>query len=106
MEIILNSSNFKKEVLESKEGVLVDFWAPWCGPCRILGPVIEELSEEWSGKGVKICKVNVDEESALAGQYGVMSIPTMVFFKNGKAVGQMVGAQPKEKIEQELKKYF
>lgn len=104
MELTLTNSNFKKEVLESKEGVLVDFWAPWCGPCRILGPVIEELAEEWGGKGVKIGKVNVDEEPALAGSYGVMSIPTMVFFKNGKAINQMVGAQPKEKIEQELKK--
>lgn len=104
MEITLTSENFKKEVLESKEVVLVDFWAPWCGPCRMLGPVIEELAQEWSGKGVKIGKVNVDEESVLAGGYGVMSIPTLIFFKNGKVVNQMMGAQSKEKIETELKK--
>lgn len=104
MEITLTNDNFKKEVAESKEVVLVDFWAPWCGPCRMLGPVIEELAEEWSGKGVRVGKVNVDENSSLAQQYNVMSIPTLIFFKNGKAVNQMVGAQPKEKIEQELKK--
>lgn len=104
MEIILTPENFNKEILESKDVALVDFWAPWCGPCRMLGPVIEELAEEWSGKGVRVGKVNVDENSSLAQQYNVMSIPTLVFFKNGKAVNQMVGAQAKEKIEQELKK--
>lgn len=104
MELILIAENFKKEVLESKEPVLVDFWAPWCGPCRALAPVIEELAEEWSDKGVKIGKVNVDEEPALAGQYGVMSIPTLIFLKNGKVISQMTGAQSKEKIETELKK--
>lgn len=104
MELTLTSKNFNKEVLESKGATLVDFWAPWCGPCRMLGPVIEELAEEWSGKSVKVGKVNVDENSSLAQQYNVMSIPTLIFFKNGKAVNQMVGAQAKEKIEQELKK--
>ncbi len=104
MELILTDANFKKEVLESKGAVLVDFWAPWCGPCRMLGPVIEELAEEWKGKGVKINKVNVDEYPALAGQYGVMSIPTLLFFKGGKVVNQMTGVQPKEKITEALKK--
>lgn len=104
MVLTLTSENFNKEVLENKEVVLVDFWAPWCGPCRMLGPVIEELAEEWSGKGVKIGKVNVDENSVLTQQYNVMSIPTLIFFKNGKAVNQMVGAQSKEKIVEELKK--
>jgi len=104
MEIILTEKNFEKEIIKSNEAALVDFWAPWCGPCRILGPVIEELAEEWSSKGVKIGKVNVDEEPSLAGTYGVMSIPTMVFFKNGKAINQMVGAQPKEKINAEIQK--
>ncbi len=106
MEIILTVKNFDKEVIKSNEVILVDFWAPWCGPCRMLSPVIEELAQEWSGKGVKIGKVNVDEEPALASQYGIMSIPTLIFFKNGKAINQTVGAQAKEKIETELKKYL
>ncbi|MBI2099248.1 thioredoxin [Candidatus Uhrbacteria bacterium] len=104
MEIVLTEKNFDQEVIKSNEIVLVDFWAPWCGPCRMLGPVIEELAKEWSGKGVKIGKVNVDEEPALARDYGIMSIPTLIFFKNGKSVNQTVGAQAKEKIEAELKK--
>lgn len=104
MELILTNENFDQEVLKAKEVVLVDFWAPWCGPCRMLGPVIAELAEEWGGKGVRVGKVNVDENSSLAQQYNVMSIPTLIFFKNGKVVNQMVGAQVKEKIEQELNK--
>ena len=106
MELTLTADNFKKEVLESKELVLVDFWAAWCGPCRAVAPVIENIAEAWSGKGVRVGKLNVDEHPTVAGQYGIMSIPTLVFFKNGKVVGQMVGAQSKEKIEQEFKKYL
>ena len=106
MELTLTDKNFGKEILESKEIVLVDFWAPWCGPCLAVAPIISALAEEWSGKGVKVGKLNVDEHPALAGQFGVMSIPTLIFFKNGKAAGTLVGSQSKEKINQELKKFI
>lgn len=97
--IELTSSNFD----QVKEGVaLVDFWAPWCGPCRMLAPVIDELASEFEGKA-KICKVNTDEEQDLAVQYGVRSIPTMLFFKNGELVGQMIGAQSKQAISEKIK---
>ncbi len=97
--IELTSSNFD----QVKEGVaLVDFWAPWCGPCRMLAPVIDELASEFEGKA-KICKVNTDEEQDLAVQYGVRSIPTMLFFKNGELVGQMIGAQSKQTISEKIK---
>lgn len=94
-DINFTDSDFQKEVLERKEPVVVDFWAPWCGPCRIVGPIIEELAKEYAGK-VKIGKINVDENSQTAGEYGVMSIPSIVFFKNGQPMKTMVGAQSKE----------
>lgn len=89
--------NFEKEVLQSDVPVLVDFWATWCGPCQMVLPIIEELSEELTG--VKIGKVNVDEEMELAKQYRVMSIPTLIVFKDGKKVNMAVGAQGKEEIK-------
>lgn len=100
----MTNDNFKKEVLEAKEVVLVDFWAPWCGPCRAVAPIIEQISEEWSDKGVKVGKLNVDEHPTIAGQFGVMSIPTLIFFKNGKVAGTLVGSQTKDKINDQLKK--
>lgn len=92
----LTESDFDSEVLESEQTVLVDFYADWCGPCKMLSPVIEEIAAEQTN--VKICKVNVDDESGLAQRYGVMSIPTMIVVKNGKVVERVTGALPKAKI--------
>lgn len=91
MEITLNSSNFDAEVMKSDMPVLVDFWATWCGPCRMVGPVIEELAQEYDGKA-KICKVNVDENGPISATYGIVSIPTVLLFKDGKVVDKLVGA--------------
>jgi thioredoxin 1 len=97
--IELNSSNFDETI---KEGVvMVDFWAPWCGPCRMIAPIIDELAEEYEGKA-KIAKVNTDEEQDIAIRYGIRSIPTILFFKDGQLVDQMVGAAGKDVFKQKL----
>jgi thioredoxin 1 len=93
----LDEKNFEAEVLKSSLPVLVDFWAEWCGPCKMIAPVIDQLSIELQGK-MKVGKVNVDEASELAGQFSVMSIPTLLIFKGGKPVDQIVGALPKDKL--------
>lgn len=100
-ELNFTNSNFKEEVLLSKEPVLVDFWATWCGPCRMMGPVVEELANDYAGK-VKVGKVNVDEQPELAQEYGIMSIPTIIIFKEGKIVNQLVGARAKSELENVL----
>jgi len=94
----LTDSNFKKEVLESELPVLVDFWAAWCTPCRMVTPIIEELAKEYDSK-VKIGKIDVDENPDTASRYGIMSIPTLMFFKKGKAMEQIVGAPNKSELK-------
>lgn len=97
-ELKITRENFENEVMKSNISVLIDFWAPWCGPCRMMGPIIEQLAEEYEGKA-KVCKVNVDEEGELSQAFGVMSIPTIVLVKDGKVVKQAVGARPKAEVE-------
>ena len=96
---MITDQNFKHDVLENKLPVVVDFWAPWCMPCRIVSPTIEQLADEYSGK-VVVGKMNVDENTNTAGEFGVMSIPTVMVFKNGKPFKSLVGAQGKDKYKQ------
>jgi len=96
--IELNDSIFEQEVIESDTPVLVDFWAPWCGPCRTLAPLVEELAESYSGK-IKVGKVNVDDNQETTVKFGIRSIPTLILFKGGKAVDQVIGAVPKSELE-------
>ena len=94
--ININKNNFRNEVLDSEKPVLLDFWASWCGPCRMVSPIVDEIAAERGD--IKVGKVNVDEERELAGQFGVMSIPTLAVIKGGRVVNQMVGARPKSQI--------
>jgi len=100
--VTLTSGNFTAEVVNSSVPVLVDFWAPWCGPCRMVGPIVDEIADELAGK-VKVCKVNVDEQGELAQKFGVMSIPTLIVFKDGKVAKTSVGSKPKQVILDMLK---
>ena len=97
-ELKITRENFENEVMKSNIPVLIDFWAPWCGPCQMMGPIIEQLAEEYEGKA-KVGKVNVDEEGELSQAFGVMSIPTIVLVKDVKVVKQAVGARPKTEVE-------
>jgi thioredoxin 1 len=107
MDIVhLNDTNFKKEALESGLPVLADFWAVWCGPCKMIAPLLEELAREYDKK-IKICKIDVEESPNVATHYGIMSVPTLIFFKNGKITDQLVGSVTKQelkiKIEENIK---
>jgi len=102
LEVTLTSANFKSEVLESKIPVLVDFWAEWCMPCRMIAPSVAQIAETYQGK-VKVGKVNVDDEGDIASQYGIISIPTLLLFKDGQLAKQKVGALPKHEIENFIK---
>lgn len=97
MEITLTKGNFEDEVLKSEIPVLVDFWASWCGPCKMLAPTVAQIAEEYSGK-IKVGKVNVDEEESLSREYGIVSIPTVILFKNGKPEKTSIGLVPKEAL--------
>ncbi len=101
----VTDSSFKQEVLESDVPVLVDFWAPWCGPCRMVAPVVDEISEQYVGQ-IKVVKVNTDENPSVASQYGIRSIPTLMIFKGGQRVDMVVGAVPKTTLANTLEKYL
>ena len=105
MEITLTQANYDGEVLKSNIPVLVDFWASWCGPCQMLAPTIEQLAKEYDGK-IKVCKVNVDDESALASQNAIVSIPTVIMFSDGKVVEKMVGAHAIDDYQDMIEKYI
>ncbi len=99
----INDSSFKSEVTDSQMPVLVDFWAPWCGPCKMVAPVLEELAKEYEGK-VKVVKLNIDENQGTATEYGVRSIPTLILFKDGKECERMIGVQSKDNLKQMIDK--
>ncbi len=99
----LSDASFETEILQSSTPALVDFWAPWCGPCRVVGPIVEELAREYQGR-IKVAKMNVDNNPVTPGKYGIRGIPTLILFKNGEAVDQIVGAVPKGQIEAMLQK--
>jgi thioredoxin 1 len=102
-EVILTDANFNEEVINAGTPVLVDFWAEWCGPCRMVGPVIEEIADEFEGR-VKVAKLNVDDNQQTAAKYGIRSIPTLLLFKGGELVDQMVGVQPKANLVEIINK--
>ena len=104
-EVIVTNDNFKTEVLDSDIPVLADFWAEWCVPCKMVGPILEQMAEEYKGK-IKIAKINVDEEGALASNYNIVSIPTILLFHNGDVAKQQIGAVPKKALEELVKEYL
>ncbi|MBX6753901.1 thioredoxin [Thermorudis peleae] len=103
--VTVSDETFESEVIQSAVPVLVDFWAPWCGPCRIIAPILEEIAEE-KGEQLKVAKVNVDENMRIATELGVTSIPTLVLYKNGRPVERIIGAQPKQRLLQQIEKHL
>lgn len=103
--LTVTDASFKEDVLDSEIPVLVDFWAPWCGPCRMVAPVVEEIAEQYAGQ-VKVVKLNTDENATTASQYGIRSIPTLMIFKGGQRVDMVVGAVPKTTLASTLEKYL
>jgi thioredoxin 1 len=101
--IEFTDENFEIEVIKSEKLVLVDFWAPWCSPCHMVSPIVEEIGRDYSDK-LKVGKLNVDENSKIASQYGIMSIPSLLFFKEGKVVEQVIGAVPKDHLKEKVDK--
>jgi thioredoxin 1 len=104
-DIHLNPKDFNDKVIKADKPVMVDFFAEWCGPCRILGPVVEKLAAEYTDK-INVYKVDIDQAPDIAGQYGISAVPTVLFFKNGSKVDQFTGSQPKENIEKIIKKHL
>lgn len=105
MEIKVDTANFEKEVIDSEIPALVDFWAPWCGPCKMIAPYLEELAKNYSGR-LKVCKLNVDEAPEVATEYTVMSIPSLMLFKDGKVMEKQVGAINKKELEKFIQPYL
>ena len=105
METIVNDANFEAEVINSELPVLIDFWAPWCGPCNMVSPIVEELADDYAGK-LKVCKINVDEAPGVSRQYSIRAIPTLMVFKAGEIVDQQVGVVPKEVLVTKITPYL
>lgn len=103
--LTITKDNFQTEILDAAEPALIDYWAPWCSPCRMIAPIVDEVAQEFEGK-IKVGKVNVDENKEIATEYGVMSIPTLIVFKGGKAVDRVVGFKPKNELKALLEKHL
>jgi thioredoxin 1 len=102
----VNDDNFTQEVEENEGLSMVDFWATWCGPCRIVAPVVEELADEYHGKGLKVGKLDVDSSPSVSARYGIRSIPSILFFKNGEVVDKVIGAVPRQHLEEKIKQHL
>ena len=105
MEVKISDTNFKQEVLDSNIPVLVDFWAPWCAPCSMVAPAVEEIAKEYEGR-LKVCKLNVDQGPNTASSYGIMAIPTLAIFKNAELVDKIIGVVPKAELESKINSYL